>query len=89
MNNPFFPVKKMSNVAGDTSAGGDNNVDGNTNDHANQTPGHNVSVRRTEVVEIQDRTLQHVSRETSRDWPHRSKKVIHSLYFRKKCMITS
>ena len=36
----------MSTAAGDTSAGGNNNVDGKTNDHANQTPGHNVSVRR-------------------------------------------
>ena len=36
----------MGTVAGDTSAGGNNNVDGNTNDHANQTLGHNVSVRR-------------------------------------------
>ena len=38
----------MSTVAGDTSAGGNNNVDGNTNDHVNQTPGHNVSVRRNQ-----------------------------------------
>ena len=38
----------MSTVAGDTSAGRNNNVDGNTNDHANQTPGHNVSVRRNQ-----------------------------------------
>ena len=45
-NSPFFFTTKMSTVAGDTSAGGNNNVDGNTNDYANQTPGHNVFVRR-------------------------------------------
>ena len=38
----------MSTVAGDTYTGGNNSVDGNTNDHANQTPGHNVSVRRNQ-----------------------------------------
>ena len=38
----------MSTVAGDTSTGGNNNVDGNTNDHANQTPGHIVSMRRNQ-----------------------------------------
>ena len=39
----------MSTTAGDTSSGGNRNVDGNTTDHANHTPGYNVSVRRNQV----------------------------------------